>query len=135
MATARPKARVFISHSHQDDELVRDLVRRLLGARLEPVVDLAGLPFNTDWKATVREQIRSAEAMLILVTPAALNSGWIMRELGMAEGLELLVVPVTAGVKPRDLRAPLQDYQVTPFDEADGAIKMLSKRLTPAAKE
>ncbi len=134
MTTARAP-RVFISHSHQDNELIRDLVRRLQAAGLEPVVDFADPHVGTDWKKTVREQIRTADALLILVTPAALNAAWMMTELGMAEGFDRPVLPVTAGLKPHDRPAPLQTYHVTPFDEVDRAIRLLIERWATAAKD
>ena len=73
--------------------------------------------------------------MLILVTPAALDSAWTMAELGMAEGCERVVIPVRAGVKLPDLPAPLATYHVAPYDQVDGVISMLSERLTTAAHE
>src|SRR5437762_1371747 len=100
MATARATGSVFISHSHEDNELVRDLARRLREAGLKPLVEFADLPIGADWKKTVREYIRAADAVLILLTPAALRSAWTMAELGMAEGFERIVLPVTAGLKP-----------------------------------
>jgi isopentenyl diphosphate isomerase/L-lactate dehydrogenase-like FMN-dependent dehydrogenase len=135
MKTARAIGRVFISHSHRDDELVRDLARRLRNAGLEPIVTFADVPEGADWKHTVREHIRAADAMLILVTPAALSSPWMMTELGLAEGFERPILPVTAGVKPRDLPAPLRSSSVAPFDEADDAISRLSKKLTTSSEE
>jgi hypothetical protein len=96
-------------------------------------VDFAHLPVGSDWKKTVRAHIREADAVLILATPAALGSSWMMAELGMAEGFERVILPVTAGLKPRDLPAPLRTYQVTPFDEVDRAINLLSEKLTAAA--
>jgi hypothetical protein len=135
MAASRATGRVFISHSHKDDELVRDLARRLRDAGLKPVVELAQLPAGTEWKRTVREQIRTADALLILVTPAALRSDWMMTELGMAEGFDRVIVPVTAGIKARDIPAPLRSYRIAPFDQVDGAIDLLSERLAAAAKE
>jgi hypothetical protein len=36
MTTARAPGRVFMSHSHKDNELVRDLVRRFQAAGLNP---------------------------------------------------------------------------------------------------
>jgi hypothetical protein len=135
MTTALSTGNVFISHSHQDNELVRDLARRLRDAGLKPLVDFTDLPVGASWKKTVRERIREADAVLILVTPAALTSAWMMAELGMAEGFERVVLPVTAGLRPRDLTAPLRSFQVTPFDEVDRAINMLAERLTPAAKD
>src|SRR5208282_3709460 len=111
MPTARANATAFISHSHKDDELARDLARRLRESGLKPVVDLGDLPPGVEWKETVHKQIRAADAILMLVTPAALKSGWMMTELGMAEGFDRVVVPVTAGLKRRDLSAPLRDYR------------------------
>ncbi len=137
MAKRKPgiAPRVFISHSHRDDELVRDLARRLHGAGLIPVVDWTALPVGKDWKKTVREQIRGADAMLILVTPAIQSSAWMMAELGMAEGFERIILPVTVGLKPSDLPAPLQTYHTAPFDEVGAAINRLSKKLTAGATD
>jgi hypothetical protein len=135
MTTPRATGRVFISHSHEDNELVRDLARRLRAAGLEPILDLDDVPAGTEWKKTVREHIRAADAVLILMTPAARNSAWMMAELGMAEGFERLILPVTAGLKPRELPAPLRTYHVAPFDQVDDAINVLSERLTTAAND
>ena len=126
---------VFISHSHQDIELARDLARRLRDAGLKPFVDFTDIAPGADWRKTTLKQIRAADAMLILVTPAAIKSAYMMTELGMAEGFERIIVPVTAGVESQDLPDPLRTYQGVPFDQVDGAIRMLSERLTPVAKD
>jgi hypothetical protein len=135
MTKSRPTPGVFISHSHQDNELVRDLARRLGDAGLRAFVDLTDRPAGADWKRTVRQHIRSSDAVLILLTPATLKSPWMLTELGMAEGFERLIVPVTAGLATRDLPALLQTYPVAPFDQVDSAIRMLCERLTTAAKD
>jgi hypothetical protein len=56
----------------------------------------------------------------------------MMTELGMAEGFDRPVLPVTAGVNPRDLPAPLRTYHAAPFDEADDLINRLSEQLSTA---
>lgn len=58
----------------------------------------------------------------------------MMAELGLAEGFERLIVTVTAGLKAVDLPAPFQTYQAVPFDEVDGAIRMLGEQLMAAPK-
>src|SRR5688572_15204311 len=111
MSTSRAISRVFISHSSEDKELVRDIARRLREQGLEPFDPSAGIPGGQNWKAVLRKALREADAVLFLVTPAALRSSWTMTELGMAEGFDRDIIPVMAGVKPRDLPAPLQSYQ------------------------
>ena len=133
MKTSRATRRVFISHSRQDDELVRDIARRLRDAGLKPFVDFTDIPVGTEWKKILRERLREAHAMLILVTPAALRSPWMMTELGMAEGFDREIIPVTAGLKPRDLPAPLHSYHAVPFDQVDSAISELSSKLIAAS--
>jgi len=135
MPTTRTTGKVFISHTHQDAELARDLARRLRQAGLEALVARADIPAGSDWKKTLREGIRTADAILLLVTPASLHSDWMMTELGMAEGFERVILPVTVGLKPRDLPAPLQSYHATPFDEVDGAIRKLSEQLATGAND
>jgi hypothetical protein len=131
----RTKSRVFVSHAHQDEELARDLARRLRKAGLEPFLDVADVPAGSDRKKKLHEQIRDADALLFLLTPAALRSGWMTVELGMADGFERIVVPVTAGLKPLDLPAPFQTCQTVPFDEVDEAIRTLAEQLTAGAKD
>jgi TIR domain len=124
---------VFIIHSHndQDRELVRDVVRRLREAGFKTYVDFD----HVSYTKSVRSRIRAADAVVILLTPAAREADWPMIELGFAEGLERLIVPVSAGIKPRDVPEPLRGYRVVPFDRVDDAIAMLSEKLTATAKD
>jgi len=135
MKTSRATRGVFIIHSNQDQELVRDIARRLRDAGLTPVLDFADHLAATEWKNVLRERLRDADAVLILVTPASLSSSWTMAELGMAEGFDRVILPVVAGLKPRDLPAPLRSYHVVPFDQLDAAISELAERLASASTD
>jgi len=127
---------VFISSSSQDIELARDLARRLRKAGLEPVTAFPeDFSAGTPWKKSLHKKIRGADAVLFLVTPAALKSAWMMTELGMAEGMGRVILPVSAGVKRSDLPLPMQDYEFAPFDQVDDAIESLSEKLSAGAKD
>ena len=130
MTTKRATGRIFISHSSQDMELVRDMERRLRVAGLEPFGAPDGSPAIGEWKKALLDRLRKADAVLVLVTPSALDSPWIMAELGMAEGFDKLIVPVTAGLAPHKLPAPLASYQIVPFDQLDSAISELARKLS-----
>lgn len=129
MQASRATGGIFISHSGRDTELVRDIARRLRAAGLKPIVVLDVVSGVTERKKALRERLREADAVLILVTPAALESPWLMTELGMAEAFDRDIIPVTAGLKPRDFPAPLRSYQAVPFDRLDAAIRELSKKF------
>ena len=124
--------RVFVSHSSKDKELVRDIVRRLREAGFESDVGSEDIRAGSDWKSAVRRRIREAETVLFLVTPESLASQWTMTELGIAEGLDRRVIPVTVGIAKRDLPAPLKTYRTVPFDRLDSAISQLS--ATPSGE-
>jgi nucleoside 2-deoxyribosyltransferase len=133
MKTSRATGCVFVSHSGQDDELVRDIARRLRDAGLKPCVDFETVSAAAARRKVLRERLREADAVLILLTPTTLRSSWTMTELGMAEALDRLILPVIAGLKQRDLPAPLQSYHAVPFDQLDEAISELSERLAAAS--
>ncbi len=126
--------RVFISHSQQDNELVRDITRRLRTAGFEACMDSDEVASVADTARELRKELRAAQVLLLLVTPASLNSPWAMRELGMAEALGKVVIPITAGVSQRDLPVPLKSYRAIPFDKLDAAIKKLSAELSVASQ-
>jgi len=73
MTTTRATGRVFISHSHQDDELVRDLARRLREAGLEPFVDFVVRAGEGVEKDCTRANPHSGRAILILVYSVVLE--------------------------------------------------------------
>ena len=121
--------RVFISHSREDSELVRDIARRLHGAGFETFEDFEEFGSGAEFKKHLRERLSQADVFLILLTPRSLRSSWIMTELGMAEALGREVIPVTVGLRPQDLPAPLQTYRTVPFDRLDDTINELPAKL------
>jgi nucleoside 2-deoxyribosyltransferase len=127
MTKARPAPKVFISSTKQDLDLARDLARRLRAAGLEPLTDLALRP-GEDFRKGVGQAIRSSDAVLFLLTPAALESPWTAYETGVAEGTDKPVLIVVAGAE-RPLTPLLEAYQPVPYDQLDEAALRLAQRL------
>jgi hypothetical protein len=121
--------RVFLSSTFKDADLARDIRRRLRAAGLS-VSEVAKDTSPSELLATVRKAISHADAVLMLVSPAAVKSPWTMHELGWAEGFNKTVLPVFVGVQPAEVPAPLQDYQMLPYDQLDAAIQKLAKSLS-----
>jgi hypothetical protein len=125
--------RIFISHTRKDRELARDMARRARAAGLETLADVDDLAVGMERKTFLRERLRQADAVLALLTPAALASPWTVTELGMAEGLGKPIVLVTAGLEPPGIPAPLVSYPRFPFDELDGALGKVAQEPTDSS--
>jgi hypothetical protein len=134
MSTAQSTKRVFISHSMKDQELARDIARRLRAAGLDPV-DSSSLPRGVEWGKGLLQAILSADAVLFLVTPSALDSPSTVYEAGVAYGADKAIILVVAGVGKRALPEPMARYQAVPYDRLDSAISDLAQRLANGEKD
>lgn len=89
--------RVFLSYAASDIELARKL-GRLLSQRAGARVFLPeNLSAGEDWQARLREELAEADAVVVLVTPEAVHSSWVLHELGAAWGLKKPIFVVASG--------------------------------------
>lgn len=100
------RQRVFVSYSRQDSEAANGIVDTLRTADLDVLIDTRSLPFGEEWKNELSHLIRSADAVVWLLTPASLTSEWVNWELGECLSHAKKIVPVRlaeidqAGVPP-----------------------------------
>jgi len=73
--------RVFLSHASADDALVRTLQQRLQDLGQGVWIDSRELRGGDLLWPAIRQAIEDADAYAILVSPAALQSEWVHREL------------------------------------------------------
>jgi hypothetical protein len=91
--------KVFISHSNQGNLLARKIARVLQEEGLEVWDEQNVLP-GDNWAGKVAEALDESQAMVVLLTPHALASEWVRREIEYALGKENYtkrVVPVVVG--------------------------------------
>lgn len=136
------RPRVFVSHSHKDNvfgvTLVEDL-RRALGSNDAVWYDAhGGLRGGDDWWSTIVEELTARPVFIMILSPSALSSSWVMTEFTMAfnqwhsqEGK--LIIPVL--YQPCEPRADIKLLQWVQFVERpyDQAFAELLAAL--AAKE
>ncbi len=78
--------KVFVSHSHTDAPLAARVCEGLRREGLEARhPDLHHLP-GDNWAANVGRALEESEAMVVLLTPAAVDSRHVMREIEYALG-------------------------------------------------
>ena len=137
--------RIFISHSHSD-ETIADLLVDFLGEAIEVSKgDIRctsdpnhGLDFSS---ASISDQLKNdlknAGALIVLVTVDSLRSPWILFEVGSFWTTDKLVAPIVGpGLDFGDLPGPLKGYRSIRIsdenaeDELNELVNQLHAKLT-----
>ena len=104
--------KVFLSHSHADAPLAARVSAALQRSGLEVWdTDLDVLP-GDNWAAAVGRALEESEAMVVLLTPGAINSPNVRREIEYALGAKRYsnrLIPVAVGDRAR---LPTHEYSV-----------------------
>jgi hypothetical protein len=78
--------RVFISHSHRDDNFTNGLVSDLRDAQVDVWVDVDGITHD-DFIKRINDGLRGREWLVLVMTPDALRSEWVQAEVNAALNL------------------------------------------------
>lgn len=96
--------KVFISHAHQDAALAARVAQALKVNGLEAWDADTNLLPGDNWAAEVARALEESEAMVVLLTPDAIDSGWVLREIEYALGAKNYsnrLIPVVVGDRKR----------------------------------
>jgi DNA-binding Lrp family transcriptional regulator len=84
VAQSDRKPRVFLSHSHADKELVRDVADRLRASNIEVWIDEAELKIGDSWVRTIEHGLDSSDFIVFFISGNSLRSHWTRQELNVA---------------------------------------------------
>jgi TIR domain len=76
--------RIFVSHSHADNEWCAQLVDALTRVGFDVWFDKQGLYVGDQWVNKLEAEIESREVFLIVLTPDSWSSRWVRREYELA---------------------------------------------------
>lgn len=76
--------RVFISHSDEDQDRIRELVRQLENEGLDVFYDANEVFPGDNWAAKVGKAIESSQAMVVVLTEGASRSQRVQRDIQYA---------------------------------------------------
>jgi hypothetical protein len=89
-------SKVYISHNPEDEDLALQLSRALWRVGLESYVALYNLSPAISLYERVSFGIRNSECLVALVTEEGAASPELCQEIGLARGLDLLIIPLLA---------------------------------------
>jgi hypothetical protein len=91
--------RVFVGYSHQDEVLVRELVKILRHLRLEPILD-AQLKAGPEFPPQLLNLITNCHVFMPVLTRHSTASPWLNQEIGFALAMGKPILPLALPVKP-----------------------------------
>ena len=115
-----PPREIFLSHAHQDHPLTLRLARTLRQHGLRSWYSERHVPGAKQWLDEIGAALDRCEWFVVLLTPSAVRSKWVKRELTYAlnqDRYEDRIVPLL--VEPCQytrLAWPLATVQIIPFD-------------------
>jgi energy-coupling factor transporter ATP-binding protein EcfA2 len=125
-------ASLFISHNSADNEIAARLSRWLeregYGAVFLDFDPERGIQPGIDWERELYAQLRAADAVVFLNSPAAVASRWCFAELALARSIGRTIIPVLVADGPlHPLLGPTQSLDLS--SETDLAYDRLRRAL------
>src|SRR5215469_6030841 len=121
---------VFISYSHANGDFAEILRTRLEGSGLKVWTDEDRLLAGEDWRIGIDQAIRSACALIVVMTPPAKASEYVTYEWAFASGVGVKVIPIL--LEPTPLHPRLEvlqylDFSIRPARQWDKLLALLKE--------
>src|ERR1700761_3166199 len=127
----RRAVKVFISHSSQDKWIARTLSRELETLGVTTFLDEKDISTGESIDDSIHENLQDCDEILMLLSPAALASHWVLLEIGGAKALGKLLIPILLHVGPNELPQPLAKGLARDLNDVDRYFAEVEQRLNP----
>ncbi|MEW5959286.1 MAG: toll/interleukin-1 receptor domain-containing protein [Chloroflexota bacterium] len=109
--------RVFISYSHRDEEFVFKLATDLEERGAEVWIDRGDIRAGAEWRQTIANAVRNCQAFILVISPDAVQSEYVARELSMAEASHKPIFPLIYRKTrlPQMMAGQLEGFQYLSF--------------------
>jgi TIR domain len=107
-ASEEPRAHLFVSYSREDKRDADWIAGRLEASGYTVWIDRRALLGGTPWQRVIPHEIRNAEALLLILTPSAVQSEWVRREFFYALRNRIRIIPLL--VRPAETRPEMAKH-------------------------
>ena len=127
---------VFVSHSSRDTWVARQIARVIEEHGAQTFLDANDIQVGDDFAMVILDQLRRADELVILWTPWALESQFVLLEVGAAWGRGIPISQILYGVTAADLASrpsfptPLKGRNMIRIDDLEVYLEQLRERAT-----
>lgn len=86
-------SKILISYSQVDSDIADEIVRTLLKQKVEIIRDVRDVSWGESVELKVNKGFDEVSAVLVVISPASLNSQWMPYEIGFVTGKGKAVIP------------------------------------------
>jgi hypothetical protein len=124
--------KVFISASHKDRDLARDLEHRLHEAGVPVTYSELTLSAGSNYEKDFMNLLKSADEIIVILSSNSVDNLWMMYEIGAASSLRKKVTPVVVGLEDKELPPVIKQLQHIRYDELSDYISKLGRTAQAA---
>lgn len=119
---------VFVSHSSQDQWVAGAMAEKIEGFGAKAWLDQMDVEGGDVVLNRIEKGIDACQEAVVLVTPASVESQWVMFEIGAFRGQHKRVTPILYGVS-HDALKPLRGVNAVNLNDFNIFLSQLSKRM------
>jgi hypothetical protein len=127
--------RIFISHSKRDRWVAKRISEDLIERGLETFLDEKDIETGASIKEAIQGHLEDCDEALLLLSPMALKSEWVLIEIGGARALRKRLVPILFHVGANDLPDVLRDGLARDLNEIDAYYEEVVQRARHGEEE
>lgn len=124
--------KIFISHSTSDKWVARRLSEDLNGLGATTFLDEKDLETGDSIDDGIQQHLADCDEILMLLSPAALASHWVLMEIGGARALGMRLVPILLHVGANDLPQPISKSLARDLNDVEKYYDEVKKRVAGA---
>jgi hypothetical protein len=120
--------KVFISHSTKDRWIAGRVAEDLQALGIETFLDAKNLKTGDTIDDAIQDELRDCDEILMLLSPTALQSTWVMLEIGGAKALKKRLIPIMLHIGANDVPAPLSKDLARDLNDIDSYYNEAAER-------
>jgi hypothetical protein len=120
--------KIFISHSSHDKWIARRISQDLEALGVTTFLDEKDIETGDSIDDSIQEHLKECDEIVMLLSPSALDSHWVLLEIGGARVLGMRLVPILLHVGANDLPAPLSKGLARNLNEIEKYYEEVKRR-------
>lgn len=120
---------VFLSHATHDKWIARVLCEKIEAVGVTTFRDDRDIEGGNAIPIAIRQAIRDADEVVVLLTPESIQRQWVLIEIAMASMAEKRIIPLLNHVDAKQIPDIIRDARGFQLNDLDDYLADLAKRI------